>query len=156
MNLAAKVLGVFLVTEIFMLSLGALSVLFRGGGPDGFAAAETLNPVGAFTPAAGVAGASAGIGLFFAFWSWVGFESTAMYGEESKDPKRIIPRATMISVLGVGIFYVFISWMAIAGTGPQKSVELAQDPATAGNIFFDPVQTTYGELGRSRCSSCCW
>jgi len=31
--------------------------------------AETLNPVGAFTPAAGVAGASAGIGLFFAFWS---------------------------------------------------------------------------------------
>jgi len=56
-NLAAKVLGVFLVTEIFMLSLGALSVLFKGGGPDGFAVAETLNPVGAFTPAAGVAGA---------------------------------------------------------------------------------------------------
>ena len=143
-NLAAKVLGVFLITEIFMLSLGALAVLFRGGGPDGFAVAETLNPVGAFTPAAGIAGASAGIGLFFAFWSWVGFESTAMYGEESKDPKRIIPRATMISVLGVGIFYVFISWMAIAGTGPQKSVELAQDSATAGNIFFDPVQATYG------------
>ncbi|MDT5000608.1 MAG: hypothetical protein QOK12_2713 [Mycobacterium sp.] len=143
-NLAAKVLGVFLVTEIAMLSLGALSVLFKGGGPQGFAVAETLNPVGAFTPAAGIAGASAGIGLFFAFWSWVGFESTAMYGEESKDPKRIIPRATMISVLGVGIFYVFVSWMAIAGTGPQKSVELAQDPATAGNIFFDPVQSTYG------------
>ena len=59
-NLAAKVLGVFLVTEIVMLSLGALSVLFKGGGPDGFAVAETLNPVGAFTPAAGVAGASAG------------------------------------------------------------------------------------------------
>jgi amino acid transporter len=144
-NLAAKVLGVFLVTEIAMLSLGALSVLFKGGGPDGFAVAETLNPVGAFSPAAGIAGASAGIGLFFAFWSWVGFESTAMYGEESKDPKRIIPRATMISVLGVGIFYVFISWMAIAGTGPQKSVELAQDSATAGNIFFDPVQSTYGD-----------
>ena len=144
-NLAAKVLGVFLITEIFMLSLGALAVLFRGGGPDGFAVAETLNPAGAFSPAAGIAGASAGIGLFFAFWSWVGFESTAMYGEESKDPKRIIPRATMISVLGVGIFYVFISWMAIAGTGPQKSVELAQDSATAGNIFFDPVQATYGD-----------
>ncbi|MET0897788.1 MAG: APC family permease, partial [Mycobacterium sp.] len=74
----------------------------------------------------------------------VGFESTAMYGEESKDPKKIIPRATMISVLGVGIFYVFISWMAIAGAGPEKAVELAQDSATAGNIFFDPVQATYG------------
>ena len=144
-NLTAKVLGVFLVTEIFMLSLGALAVLFKGGNPEtGFAVAETLNPIGAFTPAA-IAGASAGLGLFFAFWSWVGFESTAMYGEESKDPKRIIPRATMIAVLGVGLFYVFISWMAIAGTGPQKAVELAQDPATAGNIFFDPVQSTYGD-----------
>lgn len=143
-SLAAKVLGVFLVTEIVMLSLGALSVLFKGGGPDGFAVAETLNPVGAFTPAAGIAGATAGLGLFFAFWSWVGFESTAMYGEESKDPKKIIPRATMISVLGVGIFYVFISWMAIAGSGPKQAIELAQDSATAGNIFFDPVQSTYG------------
>jgi amino acid transporter len=145
-NLTAKVLGVFLITEIVMLSLGALAVLFRGGNPEtGFAVAETLNPVGAFTPAAGVVGASAGIGLFFAFWSWVGFESTAMYGEESKDPKKIIPRATMISVLGVGIFYVFVSWMAIAGAGPQNAVSLAQDPATAGNIFFDPVQATYGD-----------
>ena len=143
-NLAAKVLGVFLVTEIVMLSLGALAVLFKGGGPDGFAVAETLNPIGAFTPAA-VAGASAGLGLFFAFWSWVGFESTAMYGEESKDPKKIIPRATMISVLGVGIFYVFISWMAIAGTGPQQAVDLAQSADTSSEIFFGPVRSTYGE-----------
>lgn len=144
-NLTAKVLGVFLVTEIVMLSLGALAVLFKGGGPQGFAVAETLNPAGAFSPAAGVAGASAGLGLFFAFWSWVGFESTAMYGEESKDPKRIIPRATMLAVLGVGIFYVFVSWMAIAGTGPQKSVELAQSADTASEIFFGPVRSTYGE-----------
>ncbi len=143
-NLTAKVLGVFLITEIVMLALGAVAVLVQGGGPDGFAIGETLNPIGAFTPAA-VAGASAGLGLFFAFWSWVGFESTAMYGEESKDPKRIIPRATMIAVLGVGLFYVFVSWMAIAGTGPQRAVELAQDADTASEIFFGPVRGTYGE-----------
>ncbi|MFA7510015.1 MAG: amino acid permease, partial [Mycolicibacterium vanbaalenii] len=77
-NLTAKVLGVFLVTEIVMLSLGAIAVAVKGGGPDGFAVGEILNPVGAFQPAA-IAGASAGLGLFFAFWSWVGFESTAMY-----------------------------------------------------------------------------
>jgi amino acid transporter len=143
-NLTAKVLGVFLVTEIVMLALGALAVVVKGGGPEGFAVAETLNPIGAFTPAA-IAGASAGLGLFFAFWSWVGFESTAMYGEESKDPKRIIPRATMIAVLGVGLFYVFVSWMAIAGTGPSKALELAQDPDTSSEIFFGPVRSTYGE-----------
>ncbi len=143
-NLTAKVLGVFLVTEIAMLSLGALAVLFHGGGPQGFAVAETLNPAGAFQPAA-IAGASAGLGLFFAFWSWVGFESTAMYGEESREPKKIIPRATMLSVLGVGIFYVFVSWMAIAGTGPQEAVALAQDPSTSSEIFFGPVRGYFGE-----------
>ena len=144
-NLTAKILGVFLLTEIFILSLGALAVLFRGGGPDGFAVSETLNPLGAFEPAAGVVGASAGLGLFFAFWSWVGFESTAMYGEESRNPKRIVPLATMLSVLGIGLFYVFISWMAVAGTGPQQSIELAQDASTAGEIFFGPVRDNYGE-----------
>ncbi|BBY74925.1 APC family permease [Mycolicibacterium parafortuitum] len=143
-NLTAKVLGVFLITEIVMLGLGAIAVAVKGGGPDGFAVGEILNPVGAFQPAA-IAGASAGLGLFFAFWSWVGFESTAMYGEESKDPKRIIPRATMIAVLGVGIFYIFVSWMAIAGTGPQQAIELAQNADTSSEIFFAPVRDTYGE-----------
>src|SRR5262245_15129951 len=144
-NIAAKVLGVFLVTEIIMLSLGAFAVLFHGGGPDGFAVGQTLNPFGAFTPAAGIAGASAGLGLFFAFWSWVGFESTAMYGEESRNPKKIIPLATILSVVGIGLFYVFVSWMAVAGTGPQHAVELAQDANTAGEIFFGPVRGYYGE-----------
>jgi amino acid transporter len=144
-NLTAKVLGVFLITEIIMLSLGAVAVLIHGGGPNGFAVAETLNPLGAFSPAAGIAGASAGLGLFFAFWSWVGFESTAMYGEESRDPKRIIPRATMLSVVGIGLFYVFVSWMAVAGTGPAHAVEVAQDANTASEIFFGPVRTYYGE-----------
>jgi amino acid transporter len=143
-NLTAKVLGVFLITEIVMLSLGALAVLVHGGGPKGFAVGEILNPIGAFQPAA-IAGASAGLGLFFAFWSWVGFESTAMYGEESRDPKKIIPRATILSVFGVGLFYVFVSWMAIAGTGPSQSVELAQDASTASEIFFGPVRGYYGE-----------
>ncbi|MGW4096782.1 MULTISPECIES: APC family permease [unclassified Mycobacterium] len=144
-NLTAKVLGVFLVTEIVMLALGAVAVLFKGGGPQGFAAAEIVNPIGAFSPAAGIAGASAGLGLFFAFWSWVGFESTAMYGEESRNPKKIIPRATMLSVVGVGLFYVFVSWMAIAGTGPERAVELAQDSSTSSEIFFGPVRDAYGE-----------
>jgi amino acid transporter len=144
-NIAAKVLGVFLLTEIFMLSLGALAVLFHGGGPNGFAVSETINPGGTFQPAAGIVGASAGLGLFFAFWSWVGFESTAMYGEESRNPKKIIPRATILSVVGIGLFYVFVSWMAIAGTGPQHSIDLAQDAGTAGDIFFGPVRQYYGE-----------
>lgn len=154
-NLTAKVLGVFLITEVFMLTLMAGSVLVAGGGPEGWSVGS-LNPLAAFANLSGsvpdpnhpgaalaVAG-SAGIGLFFAFWSWVGFESTAMYGEESKNPKKIIPRATMAAVVGIGLFYVVVSWLAIVGTGPNRAVALAQDSATAGQVFFGPVEQHLG------------
>ena len=95
-NLTAKVLGVFLVTEIAILLAMAFAVLFAGGGPDGIPLAP-LNPVNAFT------GPAVGLGLVFAFCSWVGFETTAVYGEESRDPKRVVPQATLISVIGVGV-----------------------------------------------------
>src|SRR5829696_5278292 len=134
-NFTATVLAVVLITEIAMLSLMAIAVLFAGGEPDGIPLSP-VNPVNAFT------GPAAGLGLFFAFWSWVGFESTAMYGEESRNPKRVIPRATFIAVIGVGLFYVFISWMAIAGTGLSQSVTLSQENPFA--LFFSPTREFVG------------
>jgi amino acid transporter len=154
-NLTAKVLGVFLISEILMLSLMTVSIFVSGGGPQGWSLGS-LNPLHAFHGVDGVVpdlnhpggtlavAGSAGIGLFFAFWSWVGFESTAMYGEESRNPKRIIPLATMLSVLGIGVFYVIVSWSAVVGTGPDNAVALAQDPGTASQIFFGPVQQHIG------------
>lgn len=152
-NLTVKVLGFFLITEIVMLLLMAFSVVLTGGGPEGWSL-DSLNPFNAFQnldasvvgpdgAALAVTGA-AGIGLFFAFWSWVGFESTAMYGEESKDPKRMIPKAIMIAVIGVGVFYVFVSWSALVGTGPERAIALAQDGNTAGEMFFTPVREHLG------------
>ncbi len=135
-NLTAKALGVMLVGEIAVLFAVAIAVLVAGGGPDGIPL-EPVNPKNAFT------GASAGLGLFFAFWSWVGFESTAMYGEESRDPKRVIPKATLISVVGVGLFYIFVSWMTIAGNGLSKSVELSAS-ANPLDLFFAPTQQFIG------------
>ncbi|MFD3721933.1 APC family permease [Streptomyces sp. NPDC058674] len=135
-NLTARALGVMLVAEIAVLFAVATAVLIAGGGPDGIPI-EPVNPRNAFT------GASAGLGLFFAFWSWVGFESTAMYGEESRDPKRVIPKATLISVVGVGVFYIYVSWMTIAGNGLTASVELSAS-ASPLDLFFAPTQTFIG------------
>ncbi|MFD5099439.1 APC family permease [Streptomyces albidochromogenes] len=135
-NITAKALGVMLVAEIAVLFAVATAVLLAGGGPDGIPM-EPVNPVNAFT------GTSAGLGLFFAFWSWVGFESTAMYGEESRDPKRVIPRATIISVVGVGLFYIYVSWMTIAGNGLDGSVKVSSS-ASPLDLFFDPTQAFIG------------
>ena len=59
---------------------------------------ESLNMFKLDRPGPG--GLAAGVGLFLAFWSWVGFEAIPNYAEESKNPKKIIPRATLISVVG--------------------------------------------------------
>ncbi|WP_306323966.1 MULTISPECIES: APC family permease [unclassified Streptomyces] len=135
-NLTAKALGVMLIAEIAVLFAVATAVLIHGGGPDGIPV-EPINPKNAFT------GTSAGLGLFFAFWSWVGFESTAMYGEESRDPKRVIPRATLISVVGVGLFYIYVSWMTIAGNGLSGSVKVSSG-STPLDLFFDPAHSFIG------------
>jgi amino acid transporter len=129
-SIAAVVLGVFLVCEIILLSALSISVLVKGGGPTGLHAGS-INPIKAFSslPEGGgfggkdIAAGSAAIGLFFAFWSWVGFETTAVYGEESRNPKRIVPRATLIAVVGLGLFYTFVSWMVIAGAGPETAIK---------------------------------
>jgi amino acid transporter len=135
-NIAAALLGFFLVCEVILLTALSLSVLFKGGGPNGIMAGS-INPVNAFKslPAGGgqgvkvggtLIGAGAGaIGLFFAFWSWVGYETTAVYGEESRNPKKLVPRATLIAVVGLGLFYTFVSWMVIAGNGAHDSIDKA-------------------------------
>ncbi|OIH84943.1 amino acid permease [Arthrobacter sp. UCD-GKA] len=140
-SLASKILAVVLIGEIALLSAMAFSVLFHGGGPNGLMP-ESLNPINAFSTN-GLVGGSVGVGLLFAFWSWVGFESTAIYGEESRDPKRVIPAATLIAVVGIGLFYAFISWAMVAGNGATGAVERATG-ANPFDLLYYPMKTYLG------------
>ena len=140
-SFAAKILTLLLATEIGILAVMAFGVLFHGGGPDGLMP-ETLNPVNVFLPN-GLTVAAPGLAMFIAFWSWTGFESTVMYGEESKNPKKIIPIATLIAVTGVGIFYLFVSWMSVAGNGAKTAIELAQSDNPL-EMFFHPTDVFVG------------
>jgi amino acid transporter len=138
-SVAAKVLGVVLVAEILMLTLTAVAGLIHH--PDGMSF-TSLNPATALSTN-GVAGGVVGLGLLMAFWSWVGFESTAIYGEESKNPKKIVPQATLIAVIGIGAFYTFIAWGVIVGNGPDKAVELASS-ANPFDLLYVPTQEYLG------------
>ncbi len=93
-------------------------------GPAGFS-------LSVFTPAAIFSGA-AGIGILYAFTSFVGFEAAAIYGEEAKDPERTVARATLISVAIVGIFYTGTTWAAISAYGADH----AQAAAAQGTSTF--------------------
>ena len=150
-TISGVVLGVFLVTEVAIILLMAFSVLFHGGGSHGLVG-SAINPINAFKNAptdakAGIVG-SAGIGLFFAFWSWVGYETTAVYGEESKNPKKVIPKALILVVIAVALLYTFVSWMAVAGDGPTQAISLARssDPFS---MFYNVVNVFVGGWAES-------
>src|SRR5262249_51297892 len=88
------------------------------------------------------AGAAA-VGIFMAFWSWVGFEMAPNYAEESRDPKRIIPQSLLISVIGLGVFYTIVSWCAVSSY-PTEQDMVAKAFSDGVNFFLTPIQTFVG------------
>ncbi len=150
-SLTSRVLGLCLVLEILILTAVAVAVLIHGGGPQGFVP-ESINPLNAFTPAKGWSApvpeldysSPSGHG-----WALSHRQCTVKSRRTRKDHSL----ATLLGVIGIGVFYVFISWMAIAGTGPEQAIALAQDPNRAGEIFYGPARQYLGS-GRSGCLSC--
>ncbi|XTP37986.1 APC family permease [Mycobacterium sp. TJFP1] len=137
-SVAAKVLGVALVCEIAILTVTAVAGLIEGP----VIAWSALNPVSALHTN-GVPDGAVGLGLLMAFWCWVGFEATAIYGEESKDPKRIVPRATLIAVVGIGVFYAFIAWAVVSANGATQAVALASGDSPF-ELIYAPARQYVG------------
>jgi len=83
-----------------------------------------------FEPANVVSG-SPGVGLMFAIAAFIGFEATAIFRDEAKEPHRTIPRATYAAVIGIGIFYTLAAWGLVMAWGPDHILdEAAADPGT--------------------------
>src|SRR6266699_5301413 len=140
-RLSSALLAAGLVSEVAILLVFDGYLLARG-----HVRWNALDPVNAFKgfPATGkLAAGAVGIGLFFAFWSWVGFEMAPNYGEESRDPKRIIPRALYISVIGLGVFYTITSWASLAGY-PTTKAAIAQSQSNAAQYFLAPASQFAG------------
>jgi amino acid transporter len=57
----------------------------------------------------------------FGFLSFAAFEGAATLGEETRDPKRAIPRALAAAVLVTGIFYIFCIWVQAEGFGTTSA-----------------------------------
>src|SRR5699024_9628316 len=60
-----------------------------------------------------------------------GFEATALYGEEAKDPRRAVPAATYIAVTGIGLMFAISSWAIVLAFGSDQVQGIArEDPAS--------------------------
>ncbi|GAA0319716.1 APC family permease [Kineococcus aurantiacus] len=129
-ELSAKVLGIVMVLEIIVVGVFNVFTLAKGGA-EGLSAAP-------IDPSAFINGGT-GMALLFAFGNFIGFEATALFRDEVKDPDRTIPRATYISVLLIGLFYAVSAYSLILAYGPDK----AQGTSTSapGDMFHDALST---------------
>jgi amino acid transporter len=116
----AKILGLFLMLETGLLALIDVAVLVEQG--IGSFSLSAFDPSTVFSGAPGVA-------FVFAFLSFVGFEATAIFGEEAKDPRRTIRRATYAAVIFITVFYTLTTWAMVSAHPADKVGEIAlSDP----------------------------
>jgi amino acid transporter len=134
-DVGAKVLGVLMICELISLVITAIAVL-GSGGASGIDFAASFAPQNVF--AGGLVG-SAGIALAFAFASYIGFEATAIYGEESRDPERTVPRATYLAVALITVIFAAASWAIVSGLGaPDVVGRVAEISTVDGTPLADP------------------
>jgi amino acid transporter len=72
-----------------------------------------------------------GLGAVFGVLSFIGFESAAVLGEESRNPRRNIPTAVIGATVIIGVFYVFMMYALSAGyhlNNPAQLKAFIADP----------------------------
>jgi amino acid transporter len=120
--LSSRVLAVLLIAEVLVVLVLDTAVFVRGG-ESGFSA-EPFNPGTLMT-------GTPGTGIMFAFFTFIGFEATAVFRNEAKDPERTIPRATYIAVGSIGVFYAVSAFALIIGEGVANALAAANADAAA-------------------------
>lgn len=127
-DLGAKVMGLLLVAETLAIVVVDVGIVLHGVQSGHSFTLSPLSPSSTFSGAVGVA-------VMFCHASFVGFEGTAIYGEESRDPKKSVPRATYIAVAFMGIFYTVTAWLVVNAFDPGGAVKAARsDPE---GFFFN-------------------
>lgn len=140
-DVSAKVLMWVMFVEVTIVMIFNVAVIGQGG-----ESGLTLEPFNAFE----FAGGEVWVGLLFAMLVFIGFEATALYRDEVKDPNRTIPRATYIAVLFIGILYTVTVWVMVIAFGSEAENVAKTD--TAGmfalasdeyvGVWFSNVATT--------------
>ncbi|BBZ74976.1 amino acid transporter [Mycolicibacterium anyangense] len=139
-ELSAKVLGVALALEIGIVVILDL-VMVSHPSPAGI----TLS---SFDPAVFTDG-TLGIAVLFALTGFIGFEATAVFRDEARDPERTIPIATYAAVIIIGAFYTITVWAFVVALGPDQVAGVAQKTlAGEGNMLLDTTGDMLGTIGR--------
>jgi amino acid transporter len=83
-------------------------------------------------------------GILYAVIMFIGFETAANLGEEAANPKRVIPRAVLLSVLVSAVFYVVVAYALLAAFGFDMAQFL--DPKNFPPLYSAAGMTTSGKF----------
>jgi amino acid transporter len=101
-------IGVFVVLAVFLL-------VHAGGQNTAGVFGTRYTPQGAFHGIAGVIG-----GSVYTILAFGGFESAAPLAEETRNPRRNVPRAVMLATLLIGLLYIFTTYAVDVAFGPAR------------------------------------
>lgn len=123
----------FLAVEMLICVALAALVLVIVGNRGGLTAAP-------FLPSSVPPGGDLTVGIVLGVLSFIGFETAATLGEETREPHRNIPRAVYGSMLVVGAFYILMAYASTVGYGPaHMATGYARDTAP-----FDTIARRFG------------
>ena len=134
-HVSAVVLGIALVLEILLVLVFGFTVLFKNG-----------FDLAVFSPGV-IMGGSLWIGLLLAATAFIGFEATALFGEEAKEPRKTIPRATYVAIIVIGLMHAFAAWAIVSALGLKESQGAALDHLEAGDLTLVLIGEYLGETG---------
>ena len=136
-DFSSKVLGVALVLEVGILVIFDVAVLVQTG-----------YDISAFSPEAIFSG-SLPIGLLLAATGYLGFEATALFSEEAKNPLKTVPRATYTAIVAIGVILGVTTWAVVSAIGVAQAQQVALEHLATGDLIFSlseqylgPVLTT--------------
>jgi amino acid transporter len=115
--------GVIGVLTIVALSLAIVAK----GGADGL----TLKP---FDPRVAPSRHGLALAVILAFTGYIGFEAAAVLGEETSQPRRVIPRAILGTVILATIYFIFVTWAQAIGYGVSGASRWAADPTALSTL----------------------
>ncbi len=114
---------IVLVIEMLVILALAFTILGKGGpglgGLQPFNPANTLN--GKFSDIT--------LAMVYTVVIFTGFESAAVLGEESRNPRRTVPRGIFGAVIIVGLFYLIVSYAESQGVAAKNMAAFAANPS---------------------------
>jgi amino acid transporter len=116
--------GLFEILLVWVLGIWGLASPGRGG--FNF---ESFNPAHI-----GTASAFA-LAIAFSFQGMDGWEFAAPLAEETSNPRKNVPRATMIAIVGLGVFLVVTYWGQVVGWGTANLAALPKSAQVPGLVL---------------------